>query len=177
MEQTKTEVIVDISESLIRQCSVLGVERWLAKKGSKDKDSYALGRKNKYLEHDLLNSIRANISEWAVAQYYALGWNGGITYPNSEHGRRRYIADVGVNVEVRTRRTGGAFAFWEYETQKEGYAVFTEVVDDETFEQVRIVGWLPIADCSKPEYWNKDFKRFYIPEDTLNDPDTLFSYF
>ena len=75
-----TELIVSIPESLIRQCSMLGVERWLAKKGSTDKESYAMGRKNKYLEHDLLNSVRANISEWAVAQEYALGWNGGITY-------------------------------------------------------------------------------------------------
>jgi hypothetical protein len=173
MEQNKTEIVVNISDSLIRQCSVLGVERWLAKKDSQDKESYALGRKNKYLEHDLVNAIRANISEWAVAQHYALGWNGGITYPNNEHGRRRYLPDVGTNVEVRTRRTGGAFAFWDYEIDKQGYAVFTEVVNDETFDQVRIVGWLPIEECGKSEYWDKNYKRYYIPEDTLNDPNTL----
>jgi hypothetical protein len=165
-----TELIVSIPESLIRQCSMLGVERWLAKKGSTDKESYAMGRKNKYLEHDLLNSVRANISEWAVAQEYALGWNGGITYTNDQHARRRYISDVGTNVEVRTRRTGGEFAFWEYEIAKEGFAVFTEVVDDNTFEEVRILGWLPISRCGLPEYWDKDQKRFYVPLEALEDP-------
>jgi hypothetical protein len=51
--------------------------------------------------------------------------------------------------------------------------VFTEVINDETFDQVRIVGWLPIEECGKPEYWDKNYKRYYIPEDTLNDPNTL----
>jgi hypothetical protein len=168
-----TELIVTIPESLIRQCAMLGVERWLAKQGSTDKESYAMGRKNKYLEHDLLNSVRANISEWAVAQHYALGWNGGITYTNEQHGRRRYLPDVGTNVEVRTRRTGGEFAFWEYEIDKEGFAVFTEVVDDNTFQEVRILGWLPISRCGLPEYWDKDQKRFYVPLEALEDPMSL----
>jgi hypothetical protein len=152
---------------------MLGVERWLAKLDSTDKDSYAMGRKNKYLEHDLVNSVRANISEWAVAQHYALGWNGGITYTNDQHKRRRYLPDVGTNVEVRTRRTGGEFAFWEYEVDKEGFAVFTEVVDDTTFKEVRILGWLPIKDCARPEYWDKDQKRFYVPPTALEDPMSL----
>jgi hypothetical protein len=152
---------------------MLGVERWLAKQGSTDKESYAMGRKNKYLEHDLVNSVRANISEWAVAQHYALGWNGGITYTNEQHGRRRYLPDVGTNVEVRTRRTGGEFAFWEYEIDKEGFAVFTEIVDDSTFAEVRILGWLPIKRCSLPEYWDKDQKRFYVPATDLEDPMSL----
>jgi len=164
------ELIVTIPESLIRQCAMLGVERWLAKQGSTDKESYAMGRKNKYLEHDLVNSVRANISEWAVAQHYALGWNGGITYTNDQHARRRFISDVGTDVEVRTRRTGGEFAFWEYEIEKEGFAVFTEVVDDNTFQEVRILGWLPISRCGLPEYWDKDQKRFYVPPTALEDP-------
>lgn len=168
-------ITVTLTEAEIRRCTYLAVERWLQKMDSEDKESYAIGRKNKYLEHDLVNSVRANISEWAVARHYALSWNGGFTYPNSEHGRRRYLPDVGVNLEVRTRRTGGEFAFWEYEVNKEGYAVFTEVVDDENFKEVRIVGWLPIEDCGKPEYFDKGNKRFYVPTEALNDPESLFA--
>lgn len=166
-------VVVTLSERMRRQCAILGVERWVAKKDSTDKDSYAEGRKNGYLEHDLLNDVRANISEWAVAQHYAQAWNGGVTYDNEQHGRRRYLPDVGTNLEVRTRRTGGEFGFWAYETEKEGYAVFTEVVNDITFEQVRILGWLPITECANPEWWDKDNKRFYVPLSALNDPRTL----
>lgn len=166
-------VTVSLDDLVIRQCSMLAVERWLMKKNSTDKASYADGRNKKYLEHDLVNSVRANVSEWAVAQYYALPWGGGITYPNSEHRRRRYVADVGANLEVRTRRTGGEFAFWPYETEKEGFAVFTEVVDDITFEEVRILGWLPIEECSKPEWFDKDLGRYYIPPTALRDPETL----
>lgn len=168
-------ITVVLTEAEIRRCTYLAVERWLQKRDSKDKESYAIGRKNKYLEHDLLNDVRANVSEWAVAKHYALGWNGGFTYPNSEHGRRRYLPDVGTNVEVRTRRTGGEFAFWDYEVNKEGYAVFTEVVDDNTFEEIRIVGWLPIEDCGKPEYFDNGNKRFYVPTEALNDPESLFA--
>jgi hypothetical protein len=166
-------VIVTIPELLIRQCAMLGVERWLQKKSSEDKESYADGRKKGYLEHDLLNSVRANISEWAVAQHYGLAWNGGITYTNDQHGKRRYLPDVGTNLEVRTRRTGGEFAFWKYETEKTGFAVFTEIVDDNTFEEVRILGWLPISECSHPDYWAAANRRYYVPASALNDPRDL----
>jgi hypothetical protein len=68
----------------------------------------------------------------------------------------------------RTLRFGPAvqaeeFAFWEYEIKKDGYAVFTEVVDDNTFEQVRILGWLPIEECGNRDYWYADTQRSLHP--------------
>lgn len=169
-------MIVTLSTADVRRCTYLAVERWVEKIGSKDKESYAIGRKNKYLEHDMLNSIRANVSEWAVAKQFGLVWNGGITYDNSDHESRRYLPDVGDTtfpVEVRTRRTGGEFGFWKYDLDKKGRVVFTEVLDDNTFLEVKLIGWLPIEECGVPEWWDEGMGRYYVPESEMRSMDTF----
>jgi len=167
------EVTVTLTDDEVRRCASLAVERWTAKLESTDKESYAIGRKNGLLEHDLVNAVRANVTEWAVAKYYALPWNGGFTYPNSEHPRRKYLPDVGGNLEVRCRRTQDDFPMWDYDTKKDGIIVATEVVDDSTFQEVRIFGWLVMNECARPEWWYAPMKRYYIPVAEFNDPATL----
>ncbi len=67
-------MIVRLSRDEVRVCTMLATERWLAKYGSVDRPNYAEGKKNGYLEHELLANVRANVSEWAVASLTDTAW-------------------------------------------------------------------------------------------------------
>lgn len=169
-------VTVTLSKDEVRRCSQLALERWLEKLDSKDKPSYATGSQQGYLEHDLLADMRANFAEWAVAKYYGLSWNGGFTYPNSEHNTRKEIADVGANIEVRNRRKGDGTPVWDYDLVKGQILVACEVPDIKKPTEVTILGWLPMDECGNPNWkfidqYNK--VRYYVPSSELNDPETL----
>jgi len=173
-------MIVTITPDEVRRCAYLGVERWMTKKNSTDKESYAEGKKRGLLEHDLVSDTRANVCEWAVAKAFGLSWGGGFTYSDGSHTSRRFVPDVGDNknpVEVRSRRKQQEFAFWPYELQKSGVMVFAEVVTDspnhETFEEVRLLGWAFPEECANQELWDKEFKKYYVPVEVLRPMETL----
>jgi hypothetical protein len=54
-------VTVTIPEVLVRQCAMLGVERWMAKKDSTDKPSYAQGTPQQ--------EVRARPSQLGTSQH------------------------------------------------------------------------------------------------------------
>jgi hypothetical protein len=168
-------ITVPLSKDEVRRCSQLALERWVEKLDSKDKPTYAVGAEAGYLEHDLLADIRANLAEWAVAKHYGLSWNGGFTYPNTEHNRRKVIADVGVNIEVRNRRKGDGTPVWDYDLVKGQTLVACEVPDIKKPREVIILGWLPMDECGNDEwkFVQNGKTRYYVPSDALNHPDTL----
>ena len=160
------DIIVDLNLAEMHQMVDAAKHRWITKLGSKDKATYAEGRKNKYLEHDLLSSLRSATTEWAVAKYLHEGWVGQITYPNSEHGNRKSLGDVGAHVEVRSRRTRDAIPVWDYDIVPGKILVGTEVVNDDTFNQIRIFGWMMMTDVpANSEFYEG---RYYVPTEKFN---------
>jgi len=153
-------ITVHLTKEEVHQCVDAAKHRWMGKWGSIDKPSYA-GNNKKYLEHDLLASLRAAVTEWAVAKYLHQVWGGQITYPNSEHNHRKNLPDVGTDIEVRSRRTRDGVPVWEKDIQARKILVGTEVVDDTTFSEVRIFGYLPMLEV--PEVGEYFENRYYVP--------------
>lgn len=156
-------MIVKLSQSEVRVCTTLGVERWLTKFGSEDRPNYAEGKRNGRLEPELMANIRANVSEWAVAKQYNLSWNVP-WYPNELHGRRKDIPDVG-NFEVRTVRTQNAIPFWEKDA---GRIVFgTKILDEEYFSEVEVYGWFEADKFMNNEFFDPTISGWRVPIDRL----------
>jgi hypothetical protein len=170
---------VVMEEPEIRVATMLAVERWRMKRDSTDKESYAIGKKQGLLEHELLANLRANISESAVSKYYALPWTTPF-YMNSEHNRRWAHADVGASLEVRTLRTRSEVPFWEKDLQKGNLVVATHVSEFEYCTVVDILGWWDTKNTVLEDSWkNIDYQTkkwdgsWRIPIDQLQDPTTL----
>ena len=156
-------MIVKLSQSEVRVCTSLGVERWLTKFGSEDRPNYAEGKKAGRLEPELMANIRANVSEWAVAKQYNLSWNVP-WYPNELHGRRKDIPDVG-NFEVRTIRTQSAIPFWQKDA---GRIVFgTKILDEEYFSEVEVYGWFEADKFMTNEFFDPAIAGWRVPVDRL----------
>jgi hypothetical protein len=156
-------MIVKLSQSEVRVCTSLGVERWLTKFGSEDRPNYAEGKKAGRLEPELMANIRANVSEWAVAKQYNLSWNVP-WYPNELHGRRKDIPDVG-NFEVRTIRTQSAIPFWQKDA---GRIVFgTKILDEEYFSEVEVYGWFEADKFMNNEFFDPTISGWRVPLDRL----------
>lgn len=156
-------MIVKLSQSEVRVCTSLGVERWLTKFGSEDRPNYAEGKKAGRLEPELMANIRANVSEWAVAKQYNLSWNVP-WYPNELHGRRKDIPDVG-NFEVRTIRTQSAIPFWQKDA---GHIVFgTKILDEEYFSEVEVYGWFEADKFMTNEFFDPAISGWRVPTDRL----------
>ncbi len=156
-------MIVKLSQSEVRVCTTLGVERWLTKFGSEDRPNYAEGKRNGRLEPELMANIRANVSEWAVAKQYNLSWNVP-WYPNELHGRRKDIPDVG-NFEVRTVRTQNAIPFWRKDA---GRIVFgTKILDEEYFSEVEVYGWFEADKFMNNEFFDPTISGWRVPIDRL----------
>ena len=156
-------MIVKLSQSEVRVCTSLGVERWLTKFGSEDRPNYAEGKKAGRLEPELMANIRANVSEWAVAKQYNLSWNVP-WYPNELHGRRKDIPDVG-NFEVRTVRTQNAIPFWQKDA---GRIVFgTKILDEEYFSEVEVYGWFEADKFMNNEFFDPTISGWRVPIDRL----------
>ena len=156
-------MIVKLSQSEVRVCTTLGVERWLTKFGSEDRPNYAEGKRNGRLEPELMANIRANVSEWAVAKQYNLSRNVP-WYPNELHGRRKDIPDVG-NFEVRTVRTQNAIPFWQKDA---GRIVFgTKILDEEYFSEVEVYGWFEADKFMNNEFFDPTISGWRVPIDRL----------
>lgn len=140
-------VIMELTQSEVRVCASLALERWLTKTGSTDRPNYARGKSEGRLEHDLNAGIRANVCEWAVAKHWGFAWNVP-WYPNSEHPKRSDLADVGINGEVRSVRTFNSIPYWP---KDEGRVIIgCKVLDDNYFSVVEIYG--VFEPLFEPEY-------------------------
>jgi hypothetical protein len=157
-------IIVSLSQSEVRVCTLLAVERWLTKFGSEDRPNYAEGKRNGRLEPELNANVRANVSEWAVAKRYNLPWNTP-WYPNELHGHRKNIADVG-DFEVRTVRTQSSIPFWEKDLGRIIYG--TKVLDDEYFSKVEIYGWFEANKFMTNKYFDPAISGWRVPVDRLS---------
>lgn len=152
--------IVKLSKDEVRVCTLLAVERWLAKFGSTDRPNYADGKANGKLEPELTANVRANVAEWAVAKHYNINWNVP-WYPNELHGERQEIPDVGLSGEVRTVRTKDSVPVWRKDAKKT--IIGARVLDTEYFSEVEIFGWYPAYEAFKDEWKDTDIDGWRIP--------------
>jgi hypothetical protein len=153
-------VIITLSKDEVRVCTMLAVERWLAKFGSTDQPNYAQGKADGKLEPEINANIRANVCEWAVAKHYNMAWNNP-WYPNSLHKKRYPLPDVGTNVEVRSIRTQDSIPFWRKDEGK--VIIGTKCLDLEYFSEVEIFGAAYPEEFTKPEYYDSYINGWRIP--------------
>lgn len=152
-------MIVELTKDEVRVCSLLAVERWLTKFDSVDKPNYAAGKRLGRLEPEINANIRANVAEWAVARTYNLQWSVP-WYPNSYHGQRKDIADVG-NLEVRTVRTQDSIPFWDKDMGRT--IVGVKVLDEEYYSKVEIYGSFKANDYMTDDYYEMDINGWRVP--------------
>lgn len=141
---------------------MLATERWLTKFGSKDKPNYAKGKADGKLEHELLANVRANICEWAVAKQYNVSWNVP-WYPNELHPKRKDLADLSKNIEVRSIRTQDSIPFWKKDKDK--YIFGAKVIDTEYYSKVEVFGYIKAEDFMQQEYYDSYIDGWRIPVD------------
>ena len=153
-------MIIALSKDEVRVCTMLALERWLAKFGSVDKPNYAQGKVDGKLEHELLSNVRANVCEWAVAKQYNQSWNVP-WYPNSLHPQRKSLADVGVNYEVRSVRTQTSIPFWEKDINN--YIFGTKVLDSDYYSEVEIYGHIVPTDYMADEWYDSYIEGWRVP--------------
>jgi hypothetical protein len=153
-------VIIELSESEVRVCSTLAIERWLTKTGSVDAPNYAKGKSEGILEHDLLAGIRANVSEWAAARVFNISWNLP-WYPNHLHKFRHDIPDIGKDGEVRTVRTRDAIPFWDKDLKK--VIIGTKILDDVYFKVVEVYGFIHAAAYATDEFRDESINGWRVP--------------
>ena len=153
-------IIVNLSKDEVRVCTLLAVERWLTKFGSKDKPNYAQGKIDGKLEPEINANIRANVCEWAVAKQYNLGWNTP-WYPNALHAKRYLISDVGNNLEVRSIRTQTSIAFWGKDRGK--IIIGTKCLDAEYYSEVEIYGYINPDNFAKEQYYDSYINGWRVP--------------
>lgn len=152
--------IVKLTKDEVRVCTLLAVERWLTKFGSKNQPNYAEGKADGRLQPELAANVRANVAEWAVAKHYNINWNVP-WYPNDLHGARMEIPDVGVSGEVRTVRTKDAISVWRKDAKKT--IIGTKVLDEEYYSEVEIFGWYPAYQAFKEEWKDEYINGWRIP--------------
>jgi hypothetical protein len=158
-------IVVTLTKDEVRTCTDLAVNRWLMKFGSEDRPNYAQGKKDGKLESELIANIRTIVAEWAVAVVSNLSWNVPF-YPNSMHAKRKDIADVGQNVEVRTVRTQDGVPVWNKDAGK--FIAGARVVDDEYFTQVEVWGWVRADDViGNDVYWDDYIRGWRFPLDRM----------
>ena len=140
--------------------TMLATERWLTKFGSEDKPNYAQGKADGKLEHELLSNIRANICEWAVAKQYDVSWNVP-WYPNHLHPRRKGIADVGANFEVRSIRTQDSIPFWDKD--RGNYVFGAKVLDTEYYSEVVVYGYIVAEHYMQDKWYDSYISGWRVP--------------
>jgi len=143
--------IVKLSKDEVRVCTLLAVERWLAKFGSTDRPNYAAGA---------ANNVRANVAEWAVAKHYNINWNVP-WYPNELHGARQEIPDVGLSGEVRTVRTKDSVPVWRKDAKKA--IIGAKVLDTKYYSEVEIFGWYNAYEAFRDDWKDEEIDGWRIP--------------
>ena len=159
-------MIIALSKDEVRVCTMLALERWLAKFGSVDKPNYAQGKVDGKLEHELLSNVRANVCEWAVAKQYNQSWNVP-WYPNSLHPQRKSLADVGVNYEVRSVRTQTSIPFWEKDINN--YIFGTKVLDSDYYSEVEVYGHIVPTDYMTDEWYDSYIEGWRVPVELFKE--------
>jgi hypothetical protein len=139
---------------------MLGTERWLTKFGSEDRPNYAKGKEEGRLEHELLANIRANVCEWAVAKHYDVSWNVP-WYPNHLHPRRKALADLSRNIEVRSIRTQDSIPFWSKD--RDNWIFGAKVLDTEYFSEVEVYGHIKASEYMTNEYYDAYISGWRVP--------------
>lgn len=159
-------MIITLGQDEVRVCTMLATERWLTKFNSVDKPNYAAGKVAGLLEHELLASVRANVSEWAVAKAYNQSWNLP-WYPNELHPQRKDIADVGRIGEVRTVRTRDAIPFWKKDFGK--IIIGTKILDEDYYTKVNVYGHINPDVYARDAYWDDAISGWRIPVEEFSE--------
>jgi len=153
-------MIIELTKDEVRVCTQLAVERWLTKFGSADQPNYAEGKVSGWLEHDLLASVRANVSEWAAAKRYNTTWSVP-WYPNALHPQRKNLSDVGELGEVRTIRTRLAIPFWLKDINK--LIIGTKILDEEYYTKVEVYGSITPRHFMNDKYRDESINGWRVP--------------
>jgi len=161
-------ITLQLTQSEVRVCTLLAVERWLTKFGSEDRPNYAAGKRFGKLEPEINANIRANVAEWSIARHYNFSWNVP-WYPNEYHKARKNIPDVG-DYEVRTIRTQKAIPFWKKDIGRIIFGV--KVIDEEYYSLVEIHGWFRADDYMVEQFEDKSIEGWRVPIELLNHDET-----
>jgi hypothetical protein len=134
---------VKMTKDEVRRCANMAVELWIEKFGSEDRPNYAEGKKNGWLQHDMVSNTRTIVGEAAVAKATNLPHTYPV-YENYLHPYRKHLADVGSNLEIRTIRTRDEIPIWKKDAGK--YVVGCYVPDERFFSEVEVYGWVKADD-------------------------------
>ena len=159
------QVIIRLSKDEVANCLAQAEQRFLMKWGSVDRLNYADGKAKGLLEHDLLNSLRSMVGEWAVAKYFNLTWNCSC-YPNALHSARKLMPDVGVDGEVRTIRTQTGIPFWSKDEGKTIYGA--RVLDEVYFSEVELFEPFYADDFMLDEFYDPAIEGWRVPISKLS---------
>ena len=155
--------IVNLSKEEVRACADIALNRWMMKFGSIDRPNY---QNKNILEPEIAASVRTIVAEYAVAKLYKKPLTFPF-YPNEEHGYRKDIADVGVNIEVKSIRTKDEIPVFPKDIRPGWLLVGARVLDRDYYSEVEVFGWLPM-EAMKDE-WK------YAPEGSWRVPLDQFS--
>ena len=134
--------IVNLSKDEVRACADIALNRWLMKWDSIDRPNYA-GENKAKLEPEIAANVRSIVAEYAVAKLYKKPLIFPF-YPNEEHPFRKDIADVGVNIEVKSIRTKDEIPVFPKDIRPGFLLVGARVLDRDYYSEVEVFGWLPM---------------------------------
>ena len=152
--------LVTLSKEEVRACADIALNRWMMKFGSEDRPNYQDKSK---LEPEIAANVRTIVAEYAVAKLYQKSFTFPF-YPNSEHGFRKDIAEVGTNIEVKTIRTKDQIPVFPKDIRDGWLLVGARVIDRDYYSQVEIYGWLPMEEIPSHNEWK------YAPEGSWRIP-------
>jgi len=159
--------LVKLSPEEVRACADAGLNRWMMKFGSIDRPNYAGDNKSK-LEPEIAANVRTIVAEYAVAKLYRKSFTFPF-YPNSEHGYRKDIADVGTNIEVKSIRTKDEIPVFPKDIRDGWILVGARVTDRDYYSEVEVFGWLRMEQVQRDEWLYKPEGSWRIPLDQFNE--------
>lgn len=159
--------IVKLSKEEVRACADAALNRWMMKWGSIDRPNYA-GDNKRFLEPEIAANVRTIVAEYAVAKLYKQPYVFPF-YPNEEHGYRKDFPDVCPNFEVKSVRTKDAIPVFPKDIREGVVLVGVRVIDRDYYSEVEVYGWIPVEECTKPEWHYKPENSWRVPLDAFND--------
>ena len=152
--------VINLSKEEVRACADVALNRWMMKFGSTDKPNY---QNKNILEPEIAANVRTIVAEYAVSKLYKKSYTFPF-YPNSEHGYRKDIAEVGTNIEVKSIRTRDAIPVFPKDIRDGWYLVGVRVLDRDYYSQVEVFGWMKMEDIPAHDEWK------YAPEGSWRIP-------
>jgi hypothetical protein len=157
-------MIIPLESWEYEHANVVGIGRYTANWGKSDAPYYDKSR----MQDDRTAQVAAAVCELAVAKYTNQYWSGSV-WPKEHHSRHKYMADVGLNIEVRRVRTRNSVAVREKDLGRCLYLWAARAIEPE-LKEVELLGHIDYDQA-----WNlAEESQFqgtrYLPLDRLNSP-------